>query len=68
MNANDFIAARKQLGLSRPEMAVALRLRGDFSVKTIERIENGAPITGPMSLAVEKLLDDHAALTTNGPL
>lgn len=60
MNTEQFIAARQKLGYSRPEMAVALGLKGDHSVKTIERIEAGANITGPMALAVQKLLDDAA--------
>ncbi len=58
MTTQDFIAARQTLGYTRPEMAVALGLKGEHSVKTIERIEGGANITGPMALAVQKLLDD----------
>jgi DNA-binding XRE family transcriptional regulator len=60
MTTDQFIAARRTLGYTRPEMAVALGLKGDHSVKTIERIEAGANITGPMALAVQKLLDDAA--------
>lgn len=63
MDAQEFIAARKQMGLSRPEMAVALGLRGDHSVSAIEKIENGAAISGPMSLAVKFLLESHRANT-----
>ncbi len=59
MTTNEFIAARQGLGLTRPELAVALGLKGESSVRTIERIEAGANITGPMALAVQKLLDDH---------
>ncbi len=55
MTTEEFIAARQALGYSRPEMAVALGLKGDHSVKTIERIENGSIITGPMALAVQHL-------------
>ena len=58
MTTEEFIAARHALGYTRPEMAVALGLKGDHSVKTIERIEAGSTITGPMALAVQKLLDD----------
>lgn len=60
MDTQEFIAARKQMGLSRPEMAVKLGLRGDHSVRAIETIEDGGTITGPMALAVERLLDLHA--------
>lgn len=61
MTTEEFIAARHAMGLSRPQLAVALGLKGDHSVKTIERIEGGGPITGPMSLAMQKLLSDHNA-------
>lgn len=59
MTSDEFLAARKTLGLSRPELAVALGLKGDHCVKTIERIEGGATVTGPMALAIQKLLGDH---------
>jgi transcriptional regulator with XRE-family HTH domain len=58
MTSEQFIAARKTLGYTRPEMAVALGLRGEHSVRTIDRLETGASISGPMALAVQKLLDD----------
>ncbi len=61
MTCDEFRAARMQLGMSRPELAVALGLKGDHCVKTIERIEAGSSVTGPMALAVRKLLDDTKA-------
>lgn len=61
MTTDQFIAARKALGYTRPELAVALGLKGEHSVKTIERLETGANISGPMALAVQKLLDDSRA-------
>lgn len=60
MTTDEFVEARRKLGYSRPEMAVALGLKGDHAARTIERIEAGGSITGPMSLAVQKLLDDAA--------
>lgn len=66
MTTDEFIAARLALGYSRPELAVALGLRGDHSVKTIERIEGGSNITGPMALAMQKLLDDAGAKAAGG--
>lgn len=59
MTTEDFIAARRTLGMTRPEMAVALGLKGENSVNTIERMENGASISGPMSLAVQHLLQNR---------
>ena len=49
---------RKTLGYSTAEMARALGL-GRYGSRTIERIEAGAPITGPMALAIQKLRDDQ---------
>lgn len=63
MTNEEFKAARETLGYNRFEMAVALRMRGDKSVDAIRRMEENGTITGPMSLAVQKLLDD--ALTPN---
>jgi len=60
MTTEEFIAARKTLGYTRPEMVVALRMKGENAVRAIEQMESGGTITGPMSLAVQKLLDDHA--------
>lgn len=59
MTTEEFKAARKTLGLTRPEMAVALGLKGDHSVRTIERLESGGNITGPMALAVKHLLSER---------
>lgn len=56
MTTEEFRAARKALGMTRPEMAVALGLKGEHSVRTIERLETGGNITGPMALAVQHLL------------
>lgn len=57
MNTAEFKRARKKLAMNTAEFAAALGL-GKHGSRTIERIEAGANITGPMALAVQKLLDD----------
>lgn len=57
MTKEEFKRARKLLGYNTTQMASALGLAANGS-RTIERIETGANITGPMRLAVLKLLDD----------
>ena len=57
MNTAEFQRARHTLGMTKPQMAAALGL-GKNGWRTILRIEQGANITGPMGLAVQKLLDD----------
>jgi DNA-binding XRE family transcriptional regulator len=60
MTAAEFKRARETLGYTPQQMAAALGL-ATHGKRTIQRIENeGATITGPMSLAVQKLLDDRA--------
>jgi len=49
--------SRKLLGLSTAQFADALGLRAN-GYRTIERIEAGASVTGPMRLAIMKLMDD----------
>jgi transcriptional regulator with XRE-family HTH domain len=48
---------RKALGYNTQQFANALGLRAN-GYRTIERIEAGGTVTGPMRLAVMKLLDD----------
>lgn len=59
MTDSEFKSARLTLGLTKIEMAEALGL-GANGWRTILRIEQGSRVTGPMRLAVLKLLDDHA--------
>jgi DNA-binding XRE family transcriptional regulator len=54
MQTAEFKRARKQLGYNPEQMARALGL-GKHGKRTIERIEAGGTITGPMALAVEHL-------------
>lgn len=63
MTKDEFKSARKSMALNTAEMARALGL-GPNGYRTIERIEAGANITGPMSLAVQKLLDDRQGTRT----
>lgn len=59
MDATEFKKIRDFLGYSQAELARALGL--SFSgARTIQRIEAGAPISGPMALAMQKLRDDRA--------
>lgn len=58
MTTEEFKRARKLLGYTGVQMARALGLSPTNGERTIERIEAGATITGPMRLAVLKLLDD----------
>lgn len=58
MTTAEFQAARQKLGMTHEQMAAALGLRAHGS-RTIRRIEAGGLITGPMALAVAKLMDDH---------
>ena len=60
MTNAEFESARHTLKMTKPEMAAALGL-GKNGWRTILRIEQGANITGPMALAVQKLLDDDLA-------
>lgn len=57
MTTGEFKRARQSLGFTSAQFAAALGLAKNGS-RTIERIEAGANITGPMALAVQKLLDD----------
>lgn len=62
MTADEFRAIRKRLGLSQAMLAERLGL-GANGARTVQRIEKGALITGPMALAIQKLDADHAATT-----
>lgn len=55
MTPAEFKSARKSLSLTGAAMARALGL-GKNGARTIERIEAGGTITGPMALAVKHLL------------
>ncbi len=57
MTPADFRTARKRLGLTQKQMAEALRM-GTHGWQTISKWENdGSEIPGPVSLAVECLLN-----------
>lgn len=58
MDKDEFRSIRRKLGLSQSALAAALGL-GDNGVRTVQRIEGGALITGPMALAMRKLADDQ---------
>lgn len=55
MTNDEFKQARKTLNMTGEQIARELGL-GAHGVRTIERIEAGGTITGPMSLAVKHLL------------
>ena len=61
MTTAEFKRARKALRMTRPQLAAALGL-GKHGDRTILRIEQGANITGPMRLAMQKLLDDAGTI------
>lgn len=64
MTGKDIRAARSKLGelwgLDRPlhasELARALRLRGRDPGATVLSWESGAPVSGPVSVAIEAML------------
>lgn len=56
MTTEDFKRARKLLGMTGTQMARALGLSPTNGERTIERIEAGGNITGPMQHAVHRLL------------
>ncbi len=58
MTPTEFKESRLTLGLTKIELAEALGL-GANGWRTVLRIEQGSRVTGPMRLAVLKLLDDH---------
>lgn len=58
MNGREFKALRQELGLSQNELARAL---GILSGRTIQRIEKGDEVRGPLALAIRKLADDKKA-------
>ncbi len=60
MNTDQFKRARSKLGVKPAEFAAMLGL-GRHGKRTVQRIEAGANITGPMALAVQHLLDKHSA-------
>ena len=57
MTPTEFKQSRHSLGFTAEQMARALGL-GKNGERTVYRIEAGGNVTGPMSLAVRKLLDD----------
>jgi transcriptional regulator with XRE-family HTH domain len=57
MNGQEFRELRRKLGLSQNELARAL---GIMSGRTIQRIEAGDEVRGPLALAIQKLADDKA--------
>ena len=57
MTADEFKAARKQLGMTVRQMAEALRLSTTNGYRMIRRIESGEiAVSGPISVAVEAML------------
>jgi transcriptional regulator with XRE-family HTH domain len=57
MTAEEFKAARKQLGMTVRQMADALRLSTTNGYRMIRRIESGEiAVSGPISVAVEAML------------
>ena len=57
MTAEEFKAARKQLGMTVRQMAEALRLSTTNGYRMIRRIESGEiAVSGPISVAVEAML------------
>ena len=57
MTSAEFKQARKDLGLTAKALSAVLGL-GVHGSRTVQRIEAGGVVTGPMSLAMQKLLDD----------
>lgn len=56
MTAAELLAHRRALGLSQPQLARALGLKGDNGARTVRRWESGdQAITGPVALAVRFL-------------
>lgn len=55
MDGKEFKDIRLKLGLSQNELARDL---GILSGRTIQRIEKSDTVSGPMALAMRKLLDD----------
>ena len=55
MTPDEFKGARRSLGLTQKEFAAALRF-GKNGARQVARIEAGANVTGPLSIAVEYLL------------
>lgn len=55
MTGPEFRQLRLGLGLSQNELARAL---GILSGRTIQRIEKGEEVRGPLALAIRKLVDD----------
>lgn len=57
MTAEEFKAARKQLGMTVRQMADALRLSTTNGYRMIRRIESGEiAVSGPISVAIEAML------------
>lgn len=57
MTPAEFKSVRLAMGYNTTQLAEALGLR-QHGKRTIERIESGSVVTGPMALAMAKLLDD----------
>lgn len=65
MTSGQFKAIRQRLGLSQIALADRLGL-GANGARTVQRIEAGAPITGPMALAMQKLDEDGLGAAASG--
>lgn len=55
MTPAEFKSARKKMGMTQQNLADALGL-GKNGARTVQRIEAGGIVTGPMSLAIANLL------------
>ena len=63
ITAADFRAARDRLGMSRRQLTQALRLAESTGGKTIARWEDGeVPVSGPVCVAMEYMLREHARI------
>ena len=65
---SQFRQARERLGLNRAEMGRRLRLTGAQVGKSIGNIENAnhsQPLTGPVAVATEYMLEDWQAISTH---
>lgn len=66
MTPAEFKGVRKSLGMTQEAFARALGF-GKSGRRQVARIEAGATITGPLSLAVAHLLNTMPRLTTGDP-
>ena len=71
MDGNALHAARQQLGLTCDQLAARLRLTGRYRKDKIREMEEGKrPISGPIAVAVELMVerDDWSMVVEPDPL